>query len=192
MDIQDPVKSRSFKLALGIVGVLLLVFTSFASGVAVGLRKARYSYQWGENYERNFMGHERGNFGMSDIGSRERMIEGQFASLKMEGRGGMLELPRSIEGRDFRNAHGMAGTIISIAQDSLVVTDRDKKENTVFVTERTLIKDHMADVRLSDLKTGDQIAILGRPDDQGVIKADLIRIFCCNETAGLNNNNDND
>jgi hypothetical protein len=182
MSTEELVKSRNFKIALGVVGVLLIAFVSFAGGIAVGLHKAKFSYEWGRNYERNFMGFERGNFGMMDVNDRGGMMGGRLT-------GSMMDFPRSFEGRDFRNAHGLAGTIISIADDNLIVKDQDNKENTVAVTEKTIIKDHMVDVKITDLKTNDQIVVMGRPDEQGVVKADLIRVFCCNEAGKINSNN---
>lgn len=174
MDTQNPVKSKNLKLVLAIIGVLFLIFASFASGVAVGLRKAKFSYQWGQNYERNFMG------GMKN-----------FSPFERDGRGGMMDFSKMMEGRDFRNAHGLSGTIISIVDNNLIVKDRDNQENTVAVTERTVIKDHFVDVKMADLKVNDQIVIIGRPDEKGVINAELIRVFCCNEAVEPDNKNDN-
>lgn len=170
------VKSRNFKVAIGIVGAVLFALVIFAGGVAVGLRKAKFSYQWGQNYERNFMG---SGF------SHGNMMERDF------GRGGegMMGFFRGVEGRDFRNAHGLAGTVISISDNNLIIKDQDNKENTVAVTDKTIIKDHMVDVKITDLKVNDQIVVMGRPDDQGVISADLIRVFCCSKSEELNDGN---
>lgn len=182
MSTEDLIKSKIFKITLGVVGILLFVFVSFAGGVAVGLRKAKFSYEWGQNYERNFMGfgRERGPIGNFD--DRGKMIDGRRSV-------SLRDFPRSIEGRDFRNAHGLAGTIISISDKNLIIKDRDNKENTVAVTDKTIIKDRILDVKTSDLKAGDQIVIMGTPNEQGVISADLIRVFCCNGAMEINNNN---
>jgi hypothetical protein len=174
MNNPELAKSKNLKIALSIVGLLLIMFISFAGGVKVGLRKAKFSYQWGQNYERNFMGASFRDGGMMQ-----------------NERGGMMNFPRNIEGRDFRNAHGLAGTIISISDNNLVVKDRDNKESTIAVTEKTIIKDHMADVKITDLKTNDQIVVMGKPSDSGVISADLIRVFCCSG-ADETDNGDND
>jgi hypothetical protein len=103
----------------------------------------------------------------------------------------MMDFPRNIEGRDFRNAHGIAGTIISIADNNLIIKDRDNKENTVAVTDKTIIKDHMVDVKISDLKANDQIVVMGTPNDQGIVNADLIRVFCCGGSGEITNSNNN-
>jgi RNase P/RNase MRP subunit p29 len=139
------------------IGGFLIVLASFASGVVVGLKKAKFSYHFGENYERNFIGPRPGHPG-PDIG-------------------GFL---RGIEGRDFRNAHGLAGSIISVTDNNLVIKDRDGKENTVAVTDKTIIKSRRENLKLSDLKAGDQIVVLGNPAENGVVNADLIRVFVQN------------
>lgn len=153
-------KSKSLKIALLVVGEILLIFLVFSCGIAVGLKKAKFSYNWGENYERNFMGPH-----MAD--------ENRPNFLPQPPRGFM----NNFEGRDFRNAHGIAGKIISISENSIIVVDRDNKENTILVTDKTLIKSHRDDLKVSDLKTGDEIVVMGNPDTNGVIDASLIRIF---------------
>ena len=56
MNTQETSKSKILKVAALAVGGILVVLASFAGGVAVGLKKARFSYKFGENYERNFVG----------------------------------------------------------------------------------------------------------------------------------------
>ena len=153
MTTQDIIKSKKFKIAALIVGALIFVLIVFAGGVAVGLHKARFSYRWGENYEKNFVG-PRGDQG-----------------------GLMGPMMRGFEGRDFRNAHGLAGTIISIADNNLVVKDKDGKENTVAVSDATIIVRQRENLKITDLKASDQIVVIGNPDDNGVINANLIRVF---------------
>jgi len=157
MTIKEIMTSRKMKTAAAIVGVLVLMFASFASGIAVGFKKARFSYSWGENYERNFVG--------------PRMLPP----------GGPMGDPRGMmENRDLRNAHGISGSIVSISGNNIVIKDRDNKENTVAVTDRTLIKDGRNDISISDLKNDERIIVIGKPDNGGVISADLIRVFSGN------------
>jgi len=167
MDTKEVVKSKNFKMAIGIVGVVLFALIIFAGGVAVGLKKAHFSYQWGQNYERNFMG---SGFPRGEMMDRE----------SGRGDGGMMGFFRDMEGRGFRNAHGLAGTIISVSDNNLIVKDRDNKENTVTVTDKTIIKRNADDLKITDLKANDQIVIMGTPNDQGVVSADLIRVFSAN------------
>lgn len=158
----DTKKSNALKITLIIIGEILLLFLVFSSGLAIGLKKAHFSYKFGENYERNFMGPR------FDI--RDERKPGFFGKTPPD-------FMREAEGRDFRNAHGISGTIISISETNLIIKDRDEKENAVSVTERTLIKSRRDDVKITDLKTGDEIVVMGSPDDNGTIRASLIRIF---------------
>ena len=155
---KSKLKTKNFRLLAGIVGALLVILISFAAGVGVGLRKARYSYQWGQNYERNFESPRPGMMGNG-------------------GPGGMMGFFRGVTGGDFRNAHGLSGTIISITGNNLVVKDKGNKENTVAVTNNTIIKDGPNNIKLSDLQQNEQVVIVGNPDNSGVINADLIRVF---------------
>jgi hypothetical protein len=156
--MNEIIKSKNFKIAAGIVGVILIALISFGLGAGVGFRKARFSYAWGENYERNFM------------------------PAPPPGPNGMFA---EFEGRGFRNAHGLAGNIISISENNLIIKDMDGKENTVSVTDKSIIKNRNNDLKLNDLKQGDRVVIIGNPSDNGVVNADLIRIF----NSGENNNN---
>ena len=158
-------KSKNILIAALIIGGILVILASFASGVAVGLHKGRFSNDFGKNYERNFMG--------------SRFDEGRGM---MGERGGFLgKMTREFSGRDFQNAHGLAGTIISIADKSLIIKDRNNKENNVAVTDKTVIRQGRDNLQISDLKTSDQVVVIGNPGDNGVINADLIRVFNNNQ-----------
>ena len=150
--------SKKIKIAILVVGFFFVAFVSFAGGVAVGLKKARFSYKFGENYERNFIGSSPGPMGMM----RDH---------------GPWEMMRGFEGRGFRNAHGIAGTIISVADNKIILKDRGGQENTISVTDKTLIKRGWDTINLNDLKNDDQIVVMGKPGDDGTINADLIRVF---------------
>jgi len=150
-------KAKILIILAVVLGIIILMLGSFAGGVAVGLRKAKFSSDWGKNYEKNFMGKGSGEGGLFG--------------------GGMKGMMRDFSGRDFRNAHGLAGTILSIADNNIIVKDKDGKENTVAVTDKTIIKNGRTDIQLGDLKQDDQIVVMGNPDESGVVSAVLIRIF---------------
>lgn len=170
MDINEIVKSKKFKIAVLVVGVFFVALVSFAGGVAVGFKKARFSYKFGENYERNFIGpHMRGPMGMM---GRPGEFDPDFMS------------------RGFRNAHGIAGTIISVADNKIIIKDRDGQENTISVDDKTLIKRGRDTISVNDLKNDDQIVVMGRPGDNGTISADLVRVFdnnIVNQNSDTNN-----
>lgn len=150
-------KSKLLIILAIALGISILILGSFAMGVKIGIHKAKFSCDWGKNYERNFMGSGPGRGG--HLG------------------GGMMDMVRDFSGRDFRNAHGLAGSIISIADNSLVVKDRDNKENTVAVSDQTAIKSGRNDLKIGDLKVDDQVVVMGKPGDNGVINASLIRVI---------------
>jgi hypothetical protein len=158
-------KSRTFKIIACLIGSFLIALVIFAGGVAVGLHKARFSNEFGKNYERNFMG--------SRFEDRSEG-RGGFGGGMMNGLGGMM---RGFNGGDFLNGHGLSGTIISIADNNLVIKDRDGKENSVAVKDNTIIKSRRDDLKLSDLKQNDQVVVIGNPGDNGVVNATLIRVF---------------
>lgn len=162
MSMKQVCESKYVKTTMIIILVLFVALVSFGGGVVVGLHKARFSYAFGENYERNF-----------GRGPRGPMMRGEGR----EGAMGMFGFMDRFENRDFRNAHGMAGTVLSISDSSLIVKDRDDKENAVTVTDKTLIKSGRDTITETDLKTGDRVVVVGKPGENGVVNADLIRVF---------------
>ena len=157
--MEKILKSKKFIIAASIVGVFIVVLVSFGMGVAVGFHKAKFSSHFGENYERNFMGPRPDMMGPDGpmVIMRERM--------------------REFEGKGLRNGHGVAGTIISISDNNIVIKDRDNKENTISVGDKTIIKQGGSDIKISDLKNDEEIVVIGKPGEDGVVNADLIRVF---------------
>lgn len=150
MGIKEVFGSKSFRVTAALIGIFLIALASFAIGMAAGFHKARFSYAWGENYERNFAGPPpRGPLGI---------------------------LP-DFRGRDFRNAHGLAGTVILKKENQLIVKDREEKENTVTVGEKTIIKIRRDNATLDDIKENSRVIVIGKPGEDGVIVAELIRVF---------------
>ena len=94
----------------------------------------------------------------------------------MRGGGPMAQLFGG-DDRDFRNGHGLVGEILSVADDSLVVKDISGNESVVSLGKQTLIKNGRSDAVISGLKPGDKIAVIGRPADDGMIEARLIRVL---------------
>lgn len=151
MTFQTYMQSRVFRSSVIVVGVLAVALVSFAAGVAVGLHKARFSYVWGENYERHFLG-----------GPRGRMP------------GGMMDIP---DGGGFRNPHGTSGTVVSVSDDMLTVKGRDDQESSARLTEQTLIMRQRARIAARDIQENDTVMIVGKPAEDGVVIADFVRVF---------------
>lgn len=161
MSAQEIVKSNGFRVAAIVVGAILIALVSFGAGIAVGIHKAKFSFKFGENYERNFVGYP-------SQGPTGREMMGGF---------GPRDMMRGFDRRGFRNAHGIAGTIISVADNKIIIKDRDGQENTISVGDKTLIKRGQDTISAGDLKNDEQIVVMGRPGDNGTVNADLIRVF---------------
>jgi hypothetical protein len=151
MNLKEFFNSKVFKQAMLAAAVLAVLFFIFSAGVFVGLEKAKFSYGWGENYFRNFAG-ERGPEN-GPFGGRDPFWD-----------------------KNYLNPHGIFGEIIKIDQDSLVISDFHNVEIPVYVQVDTAIRNNQNNLKISDLKIGDKIIIIGSPDDQGGVKAKLIRI----------------
>lgn len=147
------IESKYLKVAAVSCGVLLLILLSFALGVKVGFDKALYSAQWGKSYERNFLGGDEGRGGRPS---------GMW--------GGMM-------GKGMRNAHGLGGEILSLSGKTIVMKDRNNEENTVQVVDDTIIRRGKENISVDNLTVGEKIVVMGRPGNDGVIAARLIRVF---------------
>jgi hypothetical protein len=152
--------SHKFKIAALITGFILVALVSFAGGLAIGFRKARFSYRMGPNNGSAF--------------DMNRLGNGPFGS-------GMM---REFQGRDLRNPHGISGTITAINGNNLTIKDRDEKETTVAVSDTTAIRDRQDNLKISDLQINEQITVIGNPGDNGIINATLIRVFSTNLNNG--------
>ncbi|MBP5993601.1 MAG: hypothetical protein KA731_01705 [Candidatus Moranbacteria bacterium] len=148
MNIQEYTQSKTFRTGVIVVGVLLVALVSFASGVAVGLHKARFSYAWGEKYEQRFMG-------------------GQGP---MRGMG----IP---DGQGFRNPHGALGEVVSVSGDTLLMKDWENQESTVRISGETVIMKQRERIEVSQLVAGEKIAVVGKPGDDGAVVADFVRVL---------------
>jgi len=62
MDFNKFFQSKIFKLIFFSVAGLIVFLVIFKIGTFVGYKKASFSYQWGENYHRNFGGPKEGFF----------------------------------------------------------------------------------------------------------------------------------
>ena len=147
MDLGQIIRSKTFSRVLAVTAALVALLLIFQLGVLVGFRKARFSYRWGENYQRNFAGP----------------------------RGGFIR--RGFGDRGFINAHGVFGQILKIDENVLVLKGRDGVEQLVLVGERTGIEHGRQRILFSELRVDDSLVVIGRPNEQGQIEAKFIRLF---------------
>ncbi len=146
--------TRQFKIAAGVIGILVIVLVSFAAGVNVGSHKATFASRWGENYERHFLGEEGGIGGRLPDGKKLKMME-----------------------KGMRNAHGVAGEVLSVSGATIILKDRKNQESTVRVNESTIINRGPEAIALAGIALGDRIAVIGKPQEDGVVAAHLIRVL---------------
>jgi len=99
-------------------------------------------------------------------------------------RSGLL---RDFSGRDFLNGHGLAGSVVSVDDPNIVIIGSDGVEKTVETTDRTAIVRGRQPIDLSGLFPDDTVTIVGRPENDGIIFADMIRVldFNHNDNAPL-------
>jgi hypothetical protein len=146
---KNQTKKDILKWILIGLGVFIIAALIFKAGMFVGAMKANFSFHWAEQYHKNFAGPRAGFFG----------------DWRMPPFG------------DFIEGHGTFGEIIKIEGNNLIVRGRENIEKIVLVNEKTIIKFGFKDIKISDLKVGDMIVIIGSPNEQGQIEAKLIRVF---------------
>ena len=137
------------RVIIGLAGFVVIVLI-FSAGMFVGGTKARFSYRWAESYHKNFAGPRGGFFG-------------DWRTLPPPG--------------DFIEGHGTFGEIIKIEGNTLIVKGRENIEKVILVSEKTVIKSGRKDIKISDLKIRDEAVIIGSPNEEGQIEANLIRLF---------------
>lgn len=91
-------------------------------------------------------------------------------------------------GRDFMNGHGIAGAIVQIDGSSLIIKGGDGAEKVISVTDQTSIVKGRSPARISDLSVGEAVTVIGRPGDDGIVAAEIIRILSPGPMPGPNMN----
>lgn len=132
---------------IGLFGFIVIVLI-FSAGVKVGTLKARYSYQWADNYHKNFAGPK----------------------------GGFLGDWRKFPAGDFIGGHGAFGEVIELNDSGFVIKGRGDIEKIIVTTDDTVVKKGRQTVE-DGLKVGDRVTIIGSPNEEGQIEAKLIRTF---------------
>lgn len=89
-------------------------------------------------------------------------------------RGGIL---RDFSGNDFVNGHGIAGTITKIDGETIIVTGNKNIEKAIICDDETLISAGRSTITLDNLKSGDKVTVIGKPNNDGTITAGIIRLF---------------
>jgi len=145
-------------IIFSIAGVIVLCFV-FGLGIFIGTRRADFSFRWAEQYHQNFAGPREGFLGM----------------------GNMMQ-------NDFIDANGVIGEVISINGSKITIKGKDNVEKIVTTDEETIIMCQRQNFKLSELKSGDSVVIMGEPNNNGQIEADFIRIMPAPTKGCLKNN----
>ncbi len=151
MDFKDIHSSKKVRIAVSIILIVIVALGIFKAGEVVGFHKAKFSRDFGDNFHRNFTNSHNGFF---------RQSMGDMMDDKLPPAG-----------------YGTVGKIVSMASSTLVVADKDNLEKTVLVNSETSIREFRDELKVTDLKVGDFVVILGTPDDKGEIEARLVRII---------------
>jgi len=154
MDFNSFFQSKGFKITTWALAGLVVLLLVFRLGIAVGYKKAGFSYRWGENYHRNFGG-PRGGFA------------GDF-----------------FDERTFIESHGVFGEVVSVDGNTIVVKGRDNVEKIVQVKDDTVVIRFREEITAADLKPSDSIVVIGDPNDAGQIEAKLIRLMPARPAGG--------
>jgi hypothetical protein len=129
MDITKFTQSRSFTVILIVIAVLFGLSLAFGLGVSVGFHKARFSYQWGENYDRNFGGPKRGIIGIFG-GSNFMNSHGISGSImKIDGSTVVIRGRNNVE----MTVLVTDKTIIRMGNQNLKVSDLKIDENVIII-----------------------------------------------------------
>ncbi|MFA6392924.1 MAG: hypothetical protein WCW54_02480 [Candidatus Paceibacterota bacterium] len=141
------VESKNFIKIIYILGAVFIFALIFQAGMMVGFRKASFSRDWGNNYERNF---------------------GPNREIPRFLRDGMRDIP---------NANGAIGQIIKVEFPNITVLDKDQTEKVVIIKDDTNILERKDIVSKENLKVDQFIIVIGSPNGNGQIEAKLIRIM---------------
>ncbi|MDE2213317.1 MAG: hypothetical protein KGJ34_02175 [Patescibacteria group bacterium] len=73
--------------------------------------------------------------------------------------------------------HGTVGTISSVSLPRFVLATRSNESQGILISSSTVIRDSEGNASSSALSTGEQVVVIGTPDQSGTIDAELVRIM---------------
>jgi hypothetical protein len=78
---------------------------------------------------------------------------------------------------DDPNPHGAIGQVVSVNLPRFMVKGPNSPEQVVVIGPGTALRRFHGDGTTTDLKAGQQVIVIGSPDDQGEIRASFVRIL---------------
>ena len=149
LDTGVTAKNKSLLIITLVIGSLALLVVGFWGGTAFERSRIRHFVSWQDNYERNFFSPPPGRPGLPPLG----------------------RMPRTFK------AHNLLGTVLAVEDKKLTVQGSDGVEQSIVLDEQTVLRRDEKETSLGDLKVDQQVAVFGRPNDDGQIVARLIRVF---------------
>jgi hypothetical protein len=101
--------------------------------------------------------------------NRQLVSEGQIGENLVKGQGQ--------KGMQKNKKRGLLGDVIKTEADKITIKGADGQEKAVITNDQTKIKKQGSDIKITDIKTGDRIMVVGKPNDQGVITAKMIKVM---------------
>lgn len=77
----------------------------------------------------------------------------------------------------FLKGHALLGEVLTVSENTITVKGQDNTEQSVSLTDNTVIRRNGNSGSREDLATGTRVAVFGHPNDTGQVAARLIRIF---------------
>ena len=147
MQTNDLFESKLFRVIILIISGLIVLGFVFSLGIFVGTKQAEFSFKWADQYHRNFAGPQNGFFG-------DMMMNNQFTE-----------------------GNGVFGQIIKINGQTLTIKGADNVEKNILINKQTSIVYQRKNISLSELKTDENVIVIGDPNNNGQIQAELIRVM---------------
>ncbi|MDE2001672.1 MAG: hypothetical protein KGI60_03880 [Patescibacteria group bacterium] len=144
-NVKNFMLSRGFKIALTIIGCLVVGLLIFQAGILVGYHRALFAHRGANSY----------------IGVFENPGHGPFPEMSAA----------------YPNTFGAIGKIVTISLPTIMVEDGNNTEKMIMTSPDTAVREFRQALSLSDLKVNDSVVIVGSPNDQGAIQAQLIRVM---------------
>src|ERR1700690_3316843 len=137
MMYEELIQNKKFRVVMWSVVGLLVLIVVFAAGEFIGTEKTQFAYHWDQHYFQNFVG---------------KMPAGNPVYIRQG--------PMAFD-RNFMDAHGTMGSVIRIDGNTVIIKGSDGVEKNVLVTAGTIIKKGPNDAVIADLKTNDNIIVIG-------------------------------
>jgi hypothetical protein len=123
------------------------------------------------------------------VGSKKADFSCKWGENYRQNFGGPGEGQLPMPGKDdLMGAHGAVGEIIKIDNFVLTIKGQDNMEKSVLVESNTSIVNARKNITLADIKSGDNVVVIGDPDNSGQIDAKFIRVLPAPSSLDLLNN----